>query len=48
MGEAAEGVPLVIARHTRIPLTADRKYHWQDMAIDYRADIYVAIMGKDR
>lgn len=46
MGEADEGIPVVIARDTHIPLTGARRYSWQDMAIDYREDLYVAIMGK--
>jgi coenzyme F420-0:L-glutamate ligase len=45
MGEAAEGIPLVIARGSGIPLTKDR-YTWRDLAIDYQQDIYVAILGK--
>lgn len=45
MGEAAEGIPIVIARHTGIEMTGDRRYDWRDTAIDYQLDIYVAIMG---
>lgn len=44
MGEADEGIPLVIARATGIPLTG-ANYTWQDVAIDYHEDLYVAIMG---
>jgi coenzyme F420-0:L-glutamate ligase len=46
MGEADEGIPVVIVRDTGIPLTGDRLYSWQDLAIDYRQDIYVAIMSQ--
>lgn len=44
MGEADEGVPMVLARGTGIPLTEER-YSWRDLAIDYTQDIYVAVMS---
>jgi coenzyme F420-0:L-glutamate ligase / coenzyme F420-1:gamma-L-glutamate ligase len=44
MGEADEGIPIVIARGTDIPLTQER-YTWQDLAIDYREDIYIASLS---
>ena len=44
MGEADEGIPLVIARGSGIALTEDR-YTWHDLAIDYQQDIYVSILG---
>lgn len=44
MGEADEGIPLVIARDSGIKLTADR-YTWRDLAIDFKQDIYVSILG---
>ena len=46
MGEAAEGIPAVVARNTGIVMTGDVPYTWRDLAIDYNIDIYVAIMGK--
>ena len=45
MGEADEGIPLVIARDTDIQLTDDR-FTWRDLAIDWKQDIYVSILGK--
>lgn len=45
MGEAAEGIPMVIGRNAHLPMTEDQ-YTWQNMAIDYNEDLYVAIMGK--
>jgi len=47
MGEADEGIPIVIARDTAIPLTPPEKlYSWRDLAIAWQEDIYVSIMGK--
>lgn len=41
MGEAAEGIPIVIARDTHIPMT-EATYTWRDVAIDYQLDLYIA------
>lgn len=46
MGEAAEGIPAVITRHSNIPMTEDKRYSWRDLAIDWQLDLYVAVMGQ--
>lgn len=44
MGEAAEGIPVVIARNTGLPMT-DKRYSWHDTAIDYTLDLYLTILS---
>lgn len=44
MGEAAEGIPIVVARNTGLPMT-DKRYSWKDTAIDYHLDLYLTILG---
>ncbi|MBZ0304476.1 MAG: coenzyme F420-0:L-glutamate ligase, partial [Anaerolineae bacterium] len=44
MGEAAEGIPVVIARNTGLSMT-DKRYSWQDTAIDYTLDLYLTILS---
>jgi coenzyme F420-0:L-glutamate ligase len=46
MGEAAEGIPMVIGRNSGQAMT-EALYTWEDMAIDYHDDLYVAIMGRN-
>jgi coenzyme F420-0:L-glutamate ligase len=43
MGEAAEGIPIVIARNTGLPMT-DTRYSWRDTAIDYHLDLYLTVL----
>jgi len=45
MGEAAEGLPIVLVRGAGLPMTGDAPYTWRDLAIAWREDLYVAIMG---
>lgn len=45
MGEAAEGIPIVIARNTGIPMT-NKRYSWRDTAIDYALDLYLTILSQ--
>ncbi|MFP4322398.1 MAG: coenzyme F420-0:L-glutamate ligase [Anaerolineales bacterium] len=44
MGEGAEGVPIVVAHGTGVPLT-QRAYSSADLTIDYHDDLYVSILG---